>query len=405
MKAVVSSLLWILLIAETASSDTVPKTLTPEKIDPLVIDTEPYRFNGVVLTDGFRGSGFCAWNRRAFFTAAHMVWGTGWGAPPIWAPTANALAVDEDTKVQARGYYRWKSYASLVAVGGQTGKAFGKDIILAYAFQDLISGTPAKLDLNAYKNLRENRTTMITGYPALAFYTNQAITGYFMHQTGPGITPYSIDFGRALRTQLIASGPGNSGGPVWIKETNGSWSAAAVYVGGRPSESIVYAFSPDTNSLTQAVAPLVKTPFAQNSAAVAGIEGSSYFFSMSKPKKIPDGVGRFTDFKFNVGRFEDTDKVKRVKLSLEIETNHQGDLYIILQGPGGYQAQVHNEQGGGTHDLVLTEKDFSAKFSGIHPNGYWTVRVQDRLRGDIATVKSILLELSAEGTAPVPPTP
>jgi hypothetical protein len=394
-----------MLFAGSAFSDTVPKTLIPEKIDPLLIDSEPYRFNGVVLTDEFRGSGFCAWNKRTFFTAAHMVWKTGWGAPPIWAPTANALTVDEDTQVQARGYFRWKSYASLVAVGGQTGNAFGKDVILAYAFQDLIPGTPAKLDLNAYKNLRGNRTTMITGYPALAFYTDQAITGYFMHQTGPGITPYGVDFGRALRTPLIASGPGNSGGPLWIKETDGSWSAAAVYVGGRPSESIVNAFSPDTNSLTQAVAPLVKTPFAQTSAAVAGIEGSSYFFPMSKPKKIPDGVTRFTDFKFNVGRFEDTDKLKLVKLSFEIETNHQGDLFIILQGPGGIQALVHNEQGGGTHDLVLTQKDFSLKFSGIRPNGNWMLRVQDRLRGDVATVKNILLELSADGKAPVPPTP
>jgi subtilisin-like proprotein convertase family protein len=64
---------------------------------------------------------------------------------------------------------------------------------------------------------------------------------------------------------------------------------------------------------------------------------------------------------------------------------------------------VHNEQGGGTQNLILTSKDFSSAFKGIYPNGNWMLRVQDRLRGDVATVKQVLLEIGVEGSPdPVP---
>lgn len=402
MKPAVPFFLGVLLLAGTASAGTAPKTLSPEKIDPLVLGTDPYRFNGIVMTADARGSGFCAWNQRAFFSAAHVVWGEdGWGAPPIWYPTPNADKLDTDTEIQSRGYYRWKSYASLVAASGQSGTAFSRDVILGYAFEDLIPGTPATLNLNGYKDLRGNRTSMITGYPGINAYTGDDIDGYFLHQTGPGITPYTTDFGRALTSSLITTGPGNSGGPVWLQGSGGSWSASGVLVGGRPSEAIIYAFSSDISSLTRSAAPVVK-PVPENPVSVAGVGATSFFFPMNRPKKIPDGVKRYTDFRFNVARFEEGTTVKKVRLSLDIDTDHQGDLLIILQGPGGYQALVHNEEGAGAHDLVLDEKDFTSAFSGIYPNGPWSVRVQDRLRGDIATVNSILLEISVEGTTPTP---
>lgn len=405
MRSAVPLILGVLAIPGLVSAETAPKTLIPEKIDPLLIGNAPYRFNGVVETADGRGSGFCAWSSRAIFSAAHVVWGEdGWGAPPIWHSMSNGEALEEEDQIQTRGYFRWKQYASLVAATGQTRHAFGRDVILAYAFEDLISGQPAVLDLNGFKNLQGSSTSMITGYPAENAYTAEPIEGYFLHQTGPGVTPYKVDHSRALRTTLITTGPGNSGGPVWIQQQDSSWKAAGVLVGGMPSETIVYSFSSDVNALTRAAAPLVK-PKPENPVTSPGVTAGSYFFAMNKPKRIPDGVTRYTDFRFTVGKFEEGAELTTVKLTLDIETAHQGDLLIILQGPRGIQEIVHNEQGGGTQNLILTSKDFSSAFKGIYPNGNWSLRVQDRLRGDVATVKQVLLEIGVEGSPDPAPAP
>lgn len=402
VKTATLSALGILSLAGLAQGET-SKTLTPVKIDPLVIGTEPYRFNGLVIGDGVRGSGFVAWNKRAFFTAAHVVSTVGetsltWDEPPIWFPTANSGTIGEldlETMVLSRGYYRFKSYQSLAETQGSiTNGAFSRDAVLAFAFEDLIPGTPAVLNTNGYRDIRNNVTTMITGYPAENAYTGEDIAGYYMHQTGPGITPYKPDFGKAFISSLVTTGGGNSGGPLWVQKGS-SWVASGILVGGRPSESIVYAFSPEVNALTRSVAPIVKTTPAAP-VSVAGVTASSYFFPMTRPKKIPDGVQRYTDFRFNVARFEEGTKVTKVHLSLDITTDHQGDLFIILQGPGGSGVIVHNEEGGGTHNLVLDDEDFTDAFEGVYPNGPWMVRVQDRLKGDIATVNKIVLEIGAD---------
>lgn len=403
MKSSVRILSGVLLLAATASAQEPPKTLSPVKVngDRTVA---PYRFNGAVMTPSFRGSGFVAWNSRAFFSAAHLVHSstTGWGAPPVWHPVPHQLADLEDADgIQSRGYYRWKTYATLVEMGGDSGKAFSKDVILGFAFKDLIPGTPAALDLSAFNNLRKPKTTLITGYPAENSYLDEEIEGYFLHETGPAVTTYKVDFGKSLTTTLLTTGGGNSGGPVWIADNKGNWKAGGVLVGGMSSESLIYAFSSEVNSLTRAVAPMVKPTLAAP-ISVNGVGATSFFFPMTRAKKIPDGVQRWTDFRFNVARFEQTGRVTKVKLSLDIDTPHRGDLLILLQGPGGVYTIVHNEEGAGEDDLVLTDKDFTGRFVGMYPNGNWMVRVQDRLKGDVATVKSIVLEIGVEGSAPTP---
>ncbi|BCU75614.1 proprotein convertase P-domain-containing protein [Luteolibacter sp. LG18] len=411
MKTIALSALGLVSLAGMAHAD---KTLNPVKIDPLLIDTEPYRFNGVVLTDEVRGSGFVAWNQRAFFTAAHVVSSLGgddteatldWGLPPDWVPMNNSDTADTEATIPSRGYYRFKSYEALAeAQKAVNGSAFSRDVVLGFAFEDLIPGTPAVLNTNGYKDIRGNVTTMITGYPAVNFYTGEDIPGYFLHQTGPGITPYAVDFGRAMRTSLVTTGSGNSGGPLWVQK-GASWVASGVLVGGLPSETIVYAFSPDVNALTKSVAPIVK-PTPATPVSVGGVGATSFFFPMTKAKKIPDGVARYTDFRFNVSRFEEGAAVTKVHLNLDISTPHQGDLLVVLQGPGGVATIVHKEEGGDEDDLVIDDKDFSEAFSGIYANGPWTVRVQDRLKGDIATVNKIALEIGVDkASGTTTPTP
>jgi subtilisin-like proprotein convertase family protein len=392
-----------------AATPASPKTTTPERVPATSIAKEPYRFNGAVTTDEGRGSGFCAWNKRAFFSAAHVVIDEEkqeWSLPPVWTGRANSLRLDPKKGIRSRGYYRWSDYAEIVeADGGVAGEAFSRDVIVGFAFKDLIAGSPAKINLNAVSDLRAPVRTLMTGYPARVAYNDKPTKGYFMHKTGPVVNTYKRYSGMALETTLVSSGPGNSGGPLWTPAPKSSWAASGVVVGGLPSETIIYAFSKETNYLLRAVEPVL-TPGVPQSVDLRGTEASSRFFSSARARELPDGIHQWTDYSFNVDGFELDATVLSVKVSVKVKTSHRGDLQIILSGPGGYEAIVHNEQGGAKRNLLIQSKNVSEPFLDIPAEGRWSVRFQDRLKGDICTVQSVTLEIEAEaGKADAAPEP
>ena len=395
--------LGVLILASSTAAIARPKTLSPEVIREGLIDSAPYRFNGVVRAGDFRGSGFCAWNKRAFFSAAHVLYGEDhWLEAPTWYPAYHATSLDETMGIQSRGYYRWANYANLVAWQTESQKDFGRDVILAFAFKDFIKGSPAGLNLNGSTDLKRKIKTLITGYPADNLYVGDDIEGYFMHQTGPAVTPYRTFSGRALTTTLITTGHGNSGGPIWTKDGKTRWRAAGVLVGGLPSESVVYAFSSDVKALTRAATPVTQRKI-ESSNTIGSVDASSLFFSYRKSVKIPDGKHSWTSFHMEVDEFPEFSTVKTIKLSLDIRTGHRGDLQVILEGPGGVQALVHNEQGADKRNLIIDSRDLTDAFAGLDPNGEWFIRVQDRLVGDISTLKSILLEIGVDDAPIVDP--
>ncbi|HEX7261472.1 MAG TPA: hypothetical protein VF258_06620, partial [Luteolibacter sp.] len=203
----------MVLLAAPLATAAKPKTASPVPINPSQIGDEPFRFNGAVLNTESRGSGFCAWNKRTFFSAAHVVFDEGtWLAPPSWYPAANSAELDEATAIQSRGYYRWADYADRAETESFT-QGFSRDVILGFAFEKLIKGSPATLNLEGVHDLRKERKTLITGYPADNLYIDESIDGYFLHKTGPIVTPYQSFSGRALTTTLVTTGHGNSGGP------------------------------------------------------------------------------------------------------------------------------------------------------------------------------------------------
>jgi subtilisin-like proprotein convertase family protein len=125
------------------------------------------------------------------------------------------------------------------------------------------------------------------------------------------------------------------------------------------------------------------------------VSASSRFFPYYRWQKIPDGVHKWTTFKIPVSGFEDDSKLTKARISLDIRTAHRGDLQVVLEGPGGLQALIHNEQGGTKNNLVIKDMDVSSFFTDTDLSDTWYLRVQDRLKGDTATLKSIVLEISA----------
>lgn len=389
-----------ILLASSVALEAAPKTANPQKVPRELIRTEPYRFNGAITTSVARGSAFCAWNRRTFFSAAHVVFDDtsfAWEAPPQWHPLAHSNALNPKKAIQSRGYFRWTDYAQIAEDQGFINdRAFGRDFIIGFAFKDLIKGSPATLNLAGIADLRKPIRSMITGYPAENSYLAEDISGYFMHRTGPTKNVYKPFWGNGLQTTLLTTGPGNSGGPVWTKNASNGWSAAGVLVGGLPSEAIVYAFSPVVNTMLAAVSPVV-APGLPQSTRVNGVSETSRFFSSNRVVQLPDGLHRWTSYPLAVSGFGKDEKIESVRISVNVKTAHRGDLQIVLTAPGGYEALIHNEGGADGRNLVISRMDVSEQFSGIDPSGRWYVRFQDRLKGDICTVQSAVLEVS---TAP-----
>lgn len=396
MKISTLPLLGSLLLAGNLTVAAKPKTASPVKVPKYLTGEAPYRYNGVVLTDVARGSGFCAWDQKTFFSAAHVVFDEGsWGAPPFWVRKQNAEELDVDRAILSRGYYRWIEYGEIAANPGSD-TAFRKDVILGYAFQNLISTKPAKINLDGGQDLRKKTKSLITGYPAENAYLEEDIEGYFLHKTGPAVTPYQKYSGKALISTLVTTGPGNSGGPVWTLDKKKNWIASGVLVGGLPSESVIYGFSSDINSLTRAVTPVIKKKKGRPTAA-DGVTASSFFFPHNEEIRLPDGATKWTSIRFGVSKFETGALATKVKLSLDIRTAHRGDLQVLLEGPGGYQAVIHNEGGAGKDNLIANDIDFTEDFADIEANGFWYLRVRDRLKGDVSVLKSAVLEISTDG--------
>ncbi len=405
MKTIKQLSIGVLLIATAVVASEPPKTLVPVKVPDSQITGEPYRFNGVVLRGDARASGFCAWDRKTFFSSANFVFNAAaakWAAPPVWNPLPNSLTLDSSKAIQSRGYYRWRNYSMIVAENSSKGDALARDVILGFAFKDLIEGPPAILNLKGVIDLKSKTKTMITGYPYNSAYTGEEIPGFFLHQTGPGTTVYQSHAAHALEVTLVSTGDGNIGGPIWTKDAGLGWTAAGVLVRGLPSESVVCAFASDINSLTRAVDPVVhsKPPESNNEEKVSA---TSRFFGYERDTIIPDGVQKWTEFPMNVNGFEEGEVVKSVTFSMKLKTPHQGDLMVTLAAPGGYQEVIHNEEGGGTDNLKITDRDVSEHFRNINPKGKWKLLVQDRLAGDVAKFKSCWIEITTELPPPPPP--
>lgn len=405
MKIPQFAMIGLFSLTATVSAIAGSKTTVSEKVNPKVIKTDPYRFNGVVLTAEARGSGFCAGDSRLFFSAAHVVFDpTGWGPPPIWHAQVNAETTDDSKGITARGYLRWANYADLVTTtDSDDPPAFSRDVMLGFAFRDLIKGKPARINFDGKSDLQDGARSMITGYPAKNPYLEKNIEGYFMHRTEPKQTKFKTYSGNAIQATLITTGPGNSGGPVWTGSNKTGWKAAGVLVGGLPSETIVYSFTSSTRTMLNSA---LKTLEYDSYGVIDDLNlgASSLFFVNRDRTAIPDGIHRWKDIGIQVQTFEDRSIVTKASLSLSISTPHRGDLQVILASPSGMQALIHNEEGAGKNDLIIKDMDLTANFAGLRADGRWVLRIQDRLKGDIAVFNNVRLEVAAEkvSTPPVP---
>jgi subtilisin-like proprotein convertase family protein len=89
-------------------------------------------------------------------------------------------------------------------------------------------------------------------------------------------------------------------------------------------------------------------------------------------------------------------KVSSLILNLNISTAHVGDLVVWLQSPDGVVSVLHDSEGAGEDNLIKVDKDLTSEFEGALANGMWQLKIQDRLKGDIAIFNSFKLEVGTD---------
>ncbi|MGV3663961.1 MAG: hypothetical protein ACO1TE_27565 [Prosthecobacter sp.] len=208
-------------------------------------DTKPYGYVGQIRSRSGVGTGFAV-RERVVATAAHVVFDDVSHASVEglqWLPQEHAGG-HEPLPITPRGYYLIDGYSTLRE--GETPGSFSlesrqKDVAALYftnttAVREGFSGFLAS-DLNNNEFLLSGAPKMLVGYPVDGIATPDQGR---MHATAAANLAFAGLTDRVFVTEGIRSTGGNSGGPLCVQHTDGSWYPAAIYLGGA-TQSIVRA--------------------------------------------------------------------------------------------------------------------------------------------------------------------
>jgi subtilisin family serine protease len=97
----------------------------------------------------------------------------------------------------------------------------------------------------------------------------------------------------------------------------------------------------------------------------------------------------------------DTDPLKSIKVTVDIEHTYIGDLVVTVKPPaatGVAPITLHNREGRGTDNLKKTYDPVNAPgltaLAGKSPQGAWTLEVKDQAKLDTGKVRSFTLEMA-----------
>jgi subtilisin-like proprotein convertase family protein len=97
----------------------------------------------------------------------------------------------------------------------------------------------------------------------------------------------------------------------------------------------------------------------------------------------------------------DSDVLKGLKVTVDIEHTFIGDLIVTLKSPasmGVAPIKLHNREGGGAHDIKKTFDSVNAPglvaLNGKSPKGTWKLEVADKAKADVGKIRSFSLEMS-----------
>lgn len=332
-----------------------------------------------VAGDWYRGSAVIARDPKLLFSCAHLFYESG-----EWATDYNFYRAchskyypDEADAASPRGLNYFTSYSSGVAsYGSDSEVAFASDFTVLYGYSSF--GKAVGYWAKGGPALRSLSQKRIVGYPSDIDYTG--FSGYcYQHATG------WFDY-QAFRVRGgfhefddVSTGPGNSGGPVFVRNTGtGQDLLAGILVSGTTRSAGVVALDLNTDTLA---------------GYALGLKDKTRTFSNNTGFRLPDGSKSYAVIPIEVSGF--TGSIAKLKLSVSVTTKYRGDLDVFLKSPGGRTRWIARHDGWTTGDLIITGKDLTAAFGGYAPNGRWELRARDAVSGVRANFNSASVTISA----------
>jgi hypothetical protein len=227
---------------------------------------------------------------------------------------------------------------------------------------------------------------LISGYPA-GRYNEGDPNEHRMHST-----EFNVNMGVTRENYLgldgVETGPGNSGGPVWVLR-NGEWALAGVLVSG--TEYLSNQWS------SIGVCSLNKQGWGLITSALRRTGSTGELFKKrvaleNVPVEIPDQSSAVRTFTVSglVG------VIQGVKVDLAITHPRQGDLAVTLRSPSGQTVSLLSavvKRRSSRINLILSGKNVSG-FKNLSPNGVWTLTVRDSYQQDVGSLQSGSLEIT-----------
>jgi subtilisin-like proprotein convertase family protein len=271
-------------------------------------------------------------------------------------------------------------------------KTFSKDYVVHYhVSQNTANGYFAPLleagaaFLMPAKKVKASFLKKITGYPSDQYSSGDPLKyRYRMHETVPFNNKATVGFDSYLNITGVTTYGGNSGGPIW-GWVNRRWAHAGVVVSSNGKTSVgVVANHPSGMGLIFSALQdqFPDSPVFQNSVSVSGVGAIPDAGTLTKTFTVANMLGR----------------LKTIDLSLVAPHQRGGDLIVTVRSPSGKTVRLTtavSTANSSSPNLTLSSKRVSG-FSGLSPNGVWTLSVKDCYRKNTGSLQSASLQITTQ---------
>ena len=369
--------------------------ITPSPVDPADVSLSPYIYTGLIgTTDDYTGSGSVAVHPKLVLGCAHM----NYGDRSAWLPAGSIRWFwkwnqgnypDDSNGMLLTGYYYFSSYQTNV-------KRYGMDDPRTFQFDFVANYSATQNTAGGYaggwvENGKECLTTgglnkLISGYPA-GRYNEGDPNEHRMHSTEFN-SKMEVERDNYLGLDGVETGPGNSGGPVWVWK-NGEWAFAGVLASGAEYLSNQWS-SIGVCSLNKQGWGLITSALKKTGSSGDLLKKTVTLENV--PVAVPDQS--VVERTFTVSGLVGV--IQGVKLNLAITHRRQGDLAVTLRSPSGKTVSLLSavvKTKSSRVNLIFTGKKVSG-FTNLSPTGVWTLTVRDKFSQDVGFLQRGSLEIT-----------
>lgn len=310
----------------------------------------------------YRGSGVVAQDPRLIYSCAHVFHEDGeWATRMVFHRAWHERRFPRKTLgAEPRGLVSLASYSKLVETRGpEANRTFDADITLLYGNRWF--GPAMPVAGNGGAAVRSQRAKRIVGYPAEIDFTRRS--GYALqHATALFTLPAVRRFGAYHEIRGVSTGPGASGGPIFVQNRNGKDVLAGVVVSGMSRMAGVRALDAQSKTLAnEALGALPDTLVFANRNRLALASGVT---TWAERRLLVTGVDGNT---------------RRVSFAMELDAPADAAVDAWLRSPDGTIRWIRRANqrsmpaAGGTEGAAI---DLTDRFGGIDPNGIWTLHLR-----------------------------